>query len=1099
MCNMKEEKVILGSLFNGNVFFQIPNIENKTTVNVTGKKNLVIFLTDVSGSMRGDYKHIRSTINDLITNSPDTIFHCLTFATNAVNHGTTGYPESLYFGRTDIKGGIALLIETVKKYINQGYGTMTVVFISDGADSYPSGLKKYMESDMLKELRGVKSSSVNIDFVCVGVGTSFPTKISMSFREHFHSGRENIPSVFLIKSTDDNISRYTLYKPQFASLAGYFAAVPEVNVLPSVSPYPWRTPTSKKAHIGTWCISKYDEDLKYIDIYGDEKKEEESGGIFNNLIEMVIPKQKKREKAANEDDDDKVNEIDDAKYKLVIVPWTLETLIDNFKQWSNKFNVMCLNAKEKADKDKIKKLAESMYDSLTHMVGLIDDDLGSDASITDYARMSCKNRLKKVLRKSNNEINKYLMIYKKVIEGEFLADLTDSELAERLAIGTATGKYTERNVKMRSAVDNEEYKKIIDEFTATLDKHRDALEDVDSTQLQDSDTIALENTCDIILEDEIKGCLQLCPNQFMLVNSVMSCVGNAFKVDRSPASAGINPYAIKIISQPIINKTVGTIAVLEFQRNKELGYNNENYHNVAKDLDPKGSAIIQTGVGSNEEINAVIPMFKKFDPHLKPFMRTKLFSLMSTWGIMRNVDTIVYESVLAGLSQVLCYCLRQPNTGSRQELLDMIDPTLELIYCGRKIFDNYYNALKSNEYHKCLVTASPKINIKCEAISKTLLFMWYGKDHMTNEHKRNIMKHIYIETIGRLCDGFEIKDMFKLDKLSTGLINNLERVITYDDLKAFGLADSLQYYTLAQYQTAIKESYAKYDDEFQNKNFDIGIKMNTEKLTKLFRYDIGDVTIDRLRQFMELYFGNNIEDEIIDLRLTTYIAISNKNSFERHCNDDLTERVHVTLDQAKDNIQNSLVKDLKSEFKKTTIERLVNSSTERYDERFMEVHKFAVPLSKSEIIRLTDKQYWSTVCKKHTGRVESQGITLENYNPESNLLRFCCMCPECPHFLDYSTKLPNHLDPWSRLKENTPAMHRACKLYYDKGVDFILDKVISGSILYKTKNKLVQYNKEDLAKLKELLVDDVSFLMERYRDISKNDITYVDQILLKDK
>ena len=145
MTDTHQENIVIGSLYNNNVFFQVPNITNVTYANITAKKkNVVVFLVDVSGSMRGDYPHIRDVINMLMTTSPNTIFHCLTFGSEAKDWGVSGLPQTLYYGLTLIAQGIQLLIATVRKYINNGYGSITTVFISDGADGSPPKLIKYM-------------------------------------------------------------------------------------------------------------------------------------------------------------------------------------------------------------------------------------------------------------------------------------------------------------------------------------------------------------------------------------------------------------------------------------------------------------------------------------------------------------------------------------------------------------------------------------------------------------------------------------------------------------------------------------------------------------------------------------------------------------------------------------------------------------------------------------------------------------------------------------------------------------------------------------------------------------------------------------------
>lgn len=50
----------------------------------------------------------------------------------------------------------------------------------------------------------------NLNFICLGVGQGFPTKISMSLRKLYHSGDLSIPPLFIVDTnseSDKNISR----------------------------------------------------------------------------------------------------------------------------------------------------------------------------------------------------------------------------------------------------------------------------------------------------------------------------------------------------------------------------------------------------------------------------------------------------------------------------------------------------------------------------------------------------------------------------------------------------------------------------------------------------------------------------------------------------------------------------------------------------------------------------------------------------------------------------------------------------------------------------------------------------------------------------
>lgn len=73
---------------------------------------------------------------------------------------------------------------------------MFVVFISDGDDTCNGGLDSMMNK--LNQLAG-NTGRKEFNFMCVGVGSGFPTRVSMYLRERYHRGNEAVPSIFCIE------------------------------------------------------------------------------------------------------------------------------------------------------------------------------------------------------------------------------------------------------------------------------------------------------------------------------------------------------------------------------------------------------------------------------------------------------------------------------------------------------------------------------------------------------------------------------------------------------------------------------------------------------------------------------------------------------------------------------------------------------------------------------------------------------------------------------------------------------------------------------------------------------------------------------------
>lgn len=69
---------------------------------------------------------------------------------------------------------------------------MTILFVSDGQGSYDE-----------KEIRKNFNHIINLNFICIGVGNNFPTRISMDLRALYHTGNLAIPSIFIIDVNSD--------------------------------------------------------------------------------------------------------------------------------------------------------------------------------------------------------------------------------------------------------------------------------------------------------------------------------------------------------------------------------------------------------------------------------------------------------------------------------------------------------------------------------------------------------------------------------------------------------------------------------------------------------------------------------------------------------------------------------------------------------------------------------------------------------------------------------------------------------------------------------------------------------------------------------
>lgn len=96
---------------------------------------------------------------------------------------------------TNIHKGFKYLDEILNKKEHEEY---TIIFISDGGHNTGGNIDQ-----LLTTLEGNKHK-IKINFVCLGVGSGFPTRISMILKEKYHTGDPSMPAIFLIEYISEN-------------------------------------------------------------------------------------------------------------------------------------------------------------------------------------------------------------------------------------------------------------------------------------------------------------------------------------------------------------------------------------------------------------------------------------------------------------------------------------------------------------------------------------------------------------------------------------------------------------------------------------------------------------------------------------------------------------------------------------------------------------------------------------------------------------------------------------------------------------------------------------------------------------------------------
>lgn len=88
-----------------------------------------------------------------------------------------------------------------------------MIFVSDGEDTCNGGNLQKLINEHIHFDKNARSCT----FLCCGVGSGFPTFLSMGLRNIYHTGDSNIPPVFLVQSDNDE----TQFATQFDLIKKY--------------------------------------------------------------------------------------------------------------------------------------------------------------------------------------------------------------------------------------------------------------------------------------------------------------------------------------------------------------------------------------------------------------------------------------------------------------------------------------------------------------------------------------------------------------------------------------------------------------------------------------------------------------------------------------------------------------------------------------------------------------------------------------------------------------------------------------------------------------------------------------------------------------
>ena len=377
------------------------------------KKPWFIGIIDSSGSMCSWWPHVAKNYNDLIDELATDKDKTITFCFDSNIHPV---PNSKL--QTDIHahgGGMTNIFAAMQKLDNYLAkipieDEVRVCFVSDGQDTCNSNL-----NNRLQRLKGFKGRSLT--FMCVGVQSGFPTKVSMFLREKYHRGDSTVPSIFLIEYASDKA-----FFNKFQSLRQYCAVKQDLTVDPPQRLFPWEQPVEVVPE-GIWVMSRQ----KEVTVNGEQQI------VYN--------------------DED----------------FNVDAICDIFRSWSQKLQLDSLN--RKITFAQAQEFAMSAHGLMMNIINDVKQSRGLDllsGKTTDKKDFMSTVLNLQVIRTSLR-IKGFLDAVNEIKEGKDLSNLNEFEAAKVIGLGTIVGKAQQRALALKN-MNQETFLEYIEEFIAEVEQ-----------------------------------------------------------------------------------------------------------------------------------------------------------------------------------------------------------------------------------------------------------------------------------------------------------------------------------------------------------------------------------------------------------------------------------------------------------------------------------------------------------------------------------------------------------------------------------------------------------------------------------------------------
>lgn len=485
----------------------------KTSITTT-EDTLVVGIIDASGSMSSCWKEVVKGWNYIIDNVSNIMTITFDFNQKVTNGKLT---DNL----SDWGGTTTLIIEafmrmekeiSIQKELIKS-DKLTIVFISDGMDT--TGKLVESKINLLNKLNQFKL----VNFICIGIGSGFPTSLSMDLRAHYHNGSSEIPPLYLVENTSDHAEIY-------AKVASLMEKRELIKVNPYVIINPWEE-VKESAFENSFVLS----DVNSFKINGQE-------------YELKF--------SENHED-----------YEKIFSYWLQNLQLLSIKKTDGKLTFST---------EEIKKFAGVTYQAMEALSTNFENKVLNKLKNTSGKSSFYDRVLISKMQKDYSNMYSLMKEVKLMSQDTVLSKLSEQDLAKRLAIGTKLGKYYDKALKMRGySVD--QFEKDKKDFIELFKKYP-----ITKSEFQEVSFILLQNQKDILLEENFLEGLNLCNTQYDLVDS-LPLVGLALKVYRSDGSM-INPWNICVTGVARLHNTIDTVSLIKEKNEMKIPIGNNEFEKI---------------------------------------------------------------------------------------------------------------------------------------------------------------------------------------------------------------------------------------------------------------------------------------------------------------------------------------------------------------------------------------------------------------------------------------------------------------------------------------------------------------------------------------